>query len=150
MKYEYGCSECNFHKGSNTKIPYFVSYDCPKCKIGYITGGYAGPVNVPMAFVKKEPKTVGEQARRNTENMGCYEYEDAVHKKNNRVRQASEKMIEKSGGKNFKKSGELPWWRSGKVEGLPKRTKIPTVEEAIKEAKTAGVRVDKSPKLQHR
>jgi hypothetical protein len=78
-------------------------------------------IYVPNFFIKGTPTTVGHQAARNTEKLGHYEYQDKMAERKARIRKASDKMLEVSGGKSVEHKGDLPWWRSGKVPGLPKK-----------------------------
>ncbi len=123
--FKYGCSDCNYYLESQIEVVDFLRSDCPKCSKGFIMDRRTLTLwEAPLGFVKSEPKTVGHLAARNTEKMGRYEYQDKVEKGKAPVKKISEKMLQRTGGKNVERSGELPFWRSGALEsiGLPKRT----------------------------
>jgi hypothetical protein len=139
----YGCSECSFTQKSDKKIKYFVGYDCPKCKEGYVLE-LQTPVlderTIPMISIEREPKTVGELARRNSRKMGKQEVEERVAKDEQVAQEAARKA---SKYERIKK--ETPWWRSGEVPGLPKRDKPISIDEAYKMGNELGIRI-KEPK----
>lgn len=137
--YEYLCSnkKCNHSFEIIQRMIEDALLNCPECHRATLQR----QIGLPFVFIKGEPKTVGHQASRNTENMGHYEYEDRVYQNKKRVRKASDKLVEQTGGKNITTSSELPWYRSGKVEGLPKIDKPISMIEAQKLAKETGIKI---------
>lgn len=69
---------------------------CPKCKGESITTSVI-VCKSPTGFVTKEPKTLGQQAARNSKKMGRAKVEDLVAK------EQSEKISTKP---------KKPWWKS--------------------------------------
>jgi hypothetical protein len=122
--WKYGCSECKFYQESETKIKYFVGYECPKCKNGYVIELSEQNNKVPFAIVKSEPKTVGMLAKRNTDKMSKGEVAEKLYK-DKWVRQPSELAMEVTGGKPLKRKPRTPWYRDGSVraKGLEKQDK---------------------------
>lgn len=76
-EYQYECEACNQIYSEYMSISKFKKKKkCPNCgklKLVYIYSGIYGSV-------KQEPKTVGQLADRNTQNMGKYEYESKLEK----------------------------------------------------------------------
>jgi putative FmdB family regulatory protein len=110
---------------------------CPECGKAKLYR----KIYTPFVFIKGEPTTVGHQADRNTQRLGHYEYEDKLAGRNNRIQKASDKLLEQTGGKQIERTNELPWWRSGKVEGLPKEDRPINIAKAKKIADDLGLRV---------
>jgi putative FmdB family regulatory protein len=142
--YEYICdnSKCCYNFEIHQSMADDSLVECPEC--GNET--LRRKIFTPFCFVKGEPKTVGHIASRNTENMGRYEYDDRIAQRKNRVRKASDKLIEETGAKNIEHTGELPWWRSGKVPGLPREEKPITIEKAKQIAKELDINIKEAPK----
>jgi putative FmdB family regulatory protein len=133
--YGYVCKHCELEfeiQQSFSEEPLKVCPDCGETKL-------TKKIYAPFVFIKGEPTTVGHQAARNTEKMGRYEYEARMEQREKRIRQASEKFRKETGGQSIEHSGELPWWRSGQVEGLPRKERPLTIEEAKKVAKEVGI-----------
>ena len=133
--YEYHCEACGHEFETVQSMSEDSLVTCPKCECDTLVK----KICVPMVFIKGEPQTLGHQAARNTEKMGRYEYESAMEDRAKRIRQASDKMVEATGGKNVQHDGTLPWWRSGKVPGLPREERPISPAKAQKIIKELGI-----------
>lgn len=135
--YGYMCEHCNFEFEIEQRFSEEPLKICPVCEGTKLTK----KIYAPFVFIKGEPTTVGHQAARNTERMGRYEYEAKMEERQKRIRQASEKFLKETGGQSIEHSGELPWWRSGQVDGLPKKERPLTIEEAQKVAQEVNIKI---------
>lgn len=116
---------------------------CPKCKHRSLIR----KIYAPIVICKGEPTKLGHLAARNTEKMGHYEYEEKVYEnRKKRIKQASEKILKATGGKNIEHDGTLPWWRSGEVPGLDKKERPIKQEEADKISKDLSIIAKEPPK----
>lgn len=94
-------------------------------------------------IVKKEPKTVGHWASRNTETLGRAKVEDkdAAYKQGRR--DAAKKTAEAAGGKLIERDKSAkPWWRDGSIPGTKKydkATDLPEIKNIEKYVKTGEV-----------
>jgi putative FmdB family regulatory protein len=142
--YEYICdnSNCCYNFEIQQSMSEDSLIECPECGNPTLRKKFG----TPFCFAKGEPTTVGHAAARNTENMGKYEYDDRIAQRKARIRQASDKLIEETRASNIQHTGELPWWRSGKVPGLPKEEKPISIEKANKIAKELDINIKEAPK----
>lgn len=141
--YGYICqnSTCVYEFETEQRMVDNALVKCPQCKKKTLIR----KIYAPNFFIKGDPTTVGHQAARNTEKLGHYEYQDKMAERKTRIRRASDKMLEASGGKLIEHSGELPWWRSGKVPGLPKKERPINSNEVNEITKNFDIRI-KEPK----
>jgi putative FmdB family regulatory protein len=135
--YGYECEQCHFDFETEQCFSEDALKVCPECG----EASLVKKIYVPFIFIKGEPTTVGHQAARNTEKMGKYEYDSKIQERQKRIRQASENFLKETAGQKIEHSGELPWWRSGQVEGLPKKERPISMKEAEKLAKEVGIKV---------
>ena len=135
--YGYICTECAHEFEVVQRMVDDALVDCPECKQETLQR----KIYVPNLHITGEPTTIGHQAARNTERMGHYEYEDKMAQRKKRVQKASEKFCEQTGGKNIERGKELPWYRSGKIDGLPKIEQPLQPKEAQKVANELGIKV---------
>jgi hypothetical protein len=64
-----------------------------------------------------------------------------MQERKSRIRKASDQILKETGGKSIEHNGELPWWRSGKVDGLPKRERPISPQEVDEISKEFNIRV---------
>jgi putative FmdB family regulatory protein len=142
--YGYVCSnlECGHKFDLVQRMVEDAVKECPACH--QLT--LEREIGLPFIFIKGEPKTLGHQAARNTEKMGSYEYQEKMENRKGRIRKASEKFIKETKGSNIEHSGELPWWRSGELAGLPKKERPISIKEAGQIATKEGIKIRKPKK----
>jgi putative FmdB family regulatory protein len=133
--YGYTCDQCSYEFEITQSMKDDCLVECPECK----QESLQRKIYVPLLHIVGEPTTLGHLAARNTSRMGHYEYEDRMAQRKKRVQKASDKLCEQTGGKNIERGTELPWYRSGKMEGLPRRESPLTPNEANKLAKELGI-----------
>lgn len=138
-KWQYKCDTCGYSQTSETKIKYFVGYDCPECKDGTILDFSEPNTNIPMVIVQQEARTLAQQADRNSKRMGYAECQERELKKKDRL-----EAVRRARGHKRRKKAETPWWRDGSMPGLVPTDKPLTPEQCEKykaELETVGCRV---------
>jgi putative FmdB family regulatory protein len=98
--YEFLCESCEYN--FEVKLSFSESHpkDCPKCKKGKLNQVYDGNTIVCM----KGGDTIGQVGEAN-------------------YKKAGGKIKEYMAKKQELEDSKLPWWRSGKVNGLSKKDK---------------------------
>ena len=100
--YDYLCNECgcefvHFHGFGKTPNP----CECGSTDIKIVMN------QAPMAFVKGEPKTLGQLSEANTKNMGRYELEDhRAYQEEGKVKK-EKSWWQKSGGADKKQISNM-------------------------------------------
>ncbi len=120
--YVYACDDCGNRcelvKGMNDPHP----KKCPDCGVWYDKGFHQdwGNKNV-NGLQKGTPLCVGQQIEKNEKKWGKELTQIKIEQE-----LASRKNVKgkkELPGKKIEVSNELPWWRSGEVQGLPKMEK---------------------------
>lgn len=121
--YEFACHTCekivehyqSIHDDEVLRV-------CPEC-------GECNPdlfykiVSCPLMLIDKTPKTVGSFAEQNTKKVGRYKI-DEFNEHVEQRRKVAKKKLPKGAKPIDRIDGFTPWFRSGKVEGLPLRDQL--------------------------
>lgn len=121
-EFDFKCGDCGHEFTLNQGISAPRPKACPRCrkrkKFGQV-------ISIPIG-VRGEPTTVGSLAEKNTKRLSKEEYERMTAEGGQgEVSPEMQKTIEKSGGKILqkKRSGEIPWYRNGKISGTERSSK---------------------------
>lgn len=107
--YSYVCDDCDYSYEQVRSIHKAHPKKCPNCSSK--TGLHQNYQTVSgLGFVKNGPTTIGQQMELNEKTWG---------RELTQVKQ--DEALKKRNWKTSKK--DLPWWRSGKVDGLPREEK---------------------------
>jgi putative FmdB family regulatory protein len=139
--YEFCCERCQWHNEFMQSILLPLPITCPQC--GEIEPDFHQVYDNDLPFCIDNVQTLGQLADRNSKRIGKDEVEERTIKNKQRVRQASDKLLETTGAKPME--SKTPWWRSGE-DGMPKLDKPLSSQEVDKTAKELGINITEPKK----
>lgn len=122
ITYEYICDGCAVNFEVERSIhDALLGSTCPECGEDSLRQVFGNP----FMLIYSDPKTVGHLAARNTKKIGYAELQERQAIKKLEKIEALKRLEPKHKGEVVipKEQPRLPWWRSGKIPGLPKSEK---------------------------
>lgn len=139
--YAYQCDNCNNRHEESRSIKEPHPKNCPHCGQKFDESTFYQDFSQhKTSFTGMEATTVGQQAERNSKKLGKELIQLKEEQKATKYHGWKGKLPDGAKiAKRPKKQEKLPFWRSGEIEGLPRREKCPDLKTAVAEAKKAGI-----------